>query len=84
MMMKMMMINNRETRTTNTKEEKSQHPPDTRDEVDDTKPKLETTMKALVPSWVAKRPLAREKKQTFSMMFACFVCDVSFFFISLM
>lgn len=74
----MMMINNRETRTTNRKEEKSHHPPDTRDDDDQNRTKRR---RKSVPSWVAKRPLAREKKQTFLMMFVC-VCDVSFFYLS--
>ena len=67
-------------RTTNRKEEKSHHPPDTRDEVDDQN-RTKRRRKRGVPSWVAKRPLAREKKQTF--LFVC-VCDVSFSFISLL
>ena len=80
---KMMTINTRDLNgTTNRKEEKSHRPPDT-DNGDD-RNRTKRRRRKRVPSWVAKRPLAREKKQTFSMMIcvSVCVCDVSFISLS--
>ena len=60
---KMMTINTRDLNgTRNRKEEKSHRPPDT-DNGDD-RNRTKRRRRKRVPSWVAKRPLAREKKQT--------------------